>query len=132
MEHSFGTPVDRLGKCEAAREFVLRVVPELAYLFGLCSQVARAMAAEGMPEAVRYGSMTVDVLPACAREGFDLPEKLAVRVAKGRELSRVMVHREFAQIAHFIERAPDNEDFSMLLQRVRRGVDSAAPQDDIQ
>jgi hypothetical protein len=123
MEQSFGTPFERLGKCEAAREFVLRLVPELAYLCGLCSQVAHALAAEGRPEAASYGSINVDVLAPCVREGFDRPEKLALRVAKRRELSRVMVHREFAQIAHLIERAPENEDFVTLLQRVRRAVD---------
>jgi hypothetical protein len=125
MEHSFGTPLERLGKCEAAREFVLRVVPELAYLCGLCSQAARALAADGRPENARYGSIHVDVLASCVREGFDTPEKLAWRVAKRRELSRVMVHSEFRRFAHLIERAPENEDFTMLLRRVTRAVEAA-------
>jgi superfamily II DNA/RNA helicase len=130
MERSFGTPVKRLAKCEAAREFVLRVVPELAYLYGLCSQVARALAAEGGPQTGSYNSISVEVLASCVREGFDQPEKLALRIAKGHGLSRVMVHREFAQIAYVIERPAESENFGALLRRVKRAVDTVERPDD--
>jgi hypothetical protein len=46
LELQFGTPESRIGKCEAAREFVLRVLAELAYIFGLPAQIYRTLAVE--------------------------------------------------------------------------------------
>ena len=45
MERALGTQEHLIGKCEAAREFVLRIVPELAYIFGLPGGLS-ALAAE--------------------------------------------------------------------------------------
>jgi hypothetical protein len=46
LDRAFGTEEHLVGKCEAAREFVLRIIPELTYNFGLPGQVFRALAAE--------------------------------------------------------------------------------------
>jgi hypothetical protein len=46
LDRAFGTEEHLVGKCEAAREFVLRIIPELTYIFGLPGQVFRALAAE--------------------------------------------------------------------------------------
>jgi hypothetical protein len=124
IEHAFGTPLVRLGRCEAAREFVLRVVPELAYLFSLPSQIAQALGTEAEAGEQRYGSIDLDVLASCVREGYDRPEKLALRLIRRRDLSRVMVHRQFAELQHLVERAPEREDFAALVQRIRRAVDA--------
>ncbi|MCZ4151574.1 hypothetical protein BZG21_45140, partial [Escherichia coli] len=43
MEESTGTPINRVGRCEFAREFVLRIVPELSYIFGLPNQIFNAI-----------------------------------------------------------------------------------------
>ena len=39
LELVAGTAPNRLGKCETAREFVLRIVPELSYLYGILPQL---------------------------------------------------------------------------------------------
>ena len=121
IEIEFGTQAGRLGKCKAAREFVLRIVPELAYFFGLPNQVVRASAKDGGVDS--YVSLSVDSLGSCVREGFDCPEKLALRRIRGGKLSRVAVHREFIELGEFLDAAPEFEGFSGLLRRVRKAVD---------
>jgi len=61
---------------------------------------------------------------ACIREGFDEPEKLALRIIRSSRLFRVAVQREFALLGNLIERGPEFEDFTGLVRRVRRAVES--------
>ena len=120
MEVGFGTRGDRLEKCKAAREFALRIVPDLAFFFGVASQVVRAQALEG--GGFGYDSVSVETLASCVREGFDRPEKLALRWIRGNRVSRVAVHREFAQLSRFLDPPPESEDFAALRRRMRRAV----------
>jgi hypothetical protein len=55
LEQALGTPVAGLGYCENAREFILRIVPELAYVYSLLPQLyARLFMFEmGTPGSVR-------------------------------------------------------------------------------
>jgi hypothetical protein len=121
LERSFGTQEHKLGKCKAAREFVLHLVPELAYVFGLPRHVVRARATE--PDGAQLMALGLETLGSCVREGLDRPEKLALRVARRGQLSRVAVHREFAQLSALIGEAQELEDFPGLVGRVRRAID---------
>jgi len=126
MELSLDTPPSRLGKCQSAREFVLRVVPELAYVCRLCSQVASALANEGSRQATAYRAVQLQVLAQCFREGFDRPEKLALRIAKGGAQSRVGVHRQFGELSPWLGNDHSkHEEFATLLQRVRSAIKAA-------
>jgi hypothetical protein len=118
LESTFGIPENQLGRCENAREFVLRLVPELAYIFALPEQVARAnQALEDNPlEAA------LSVLGPCVREGFDTVEKLALRQIRRGRLSRVGVHRQWLEIANFVEVPIELEMWSAVVARVRVGV----------
>jgi len=96
LERAFGTPEHRIGKCETAREFALRIVPELAYIFGLPGQIFRALMADrGTPVEPPLG---LDSLGPCVRNGLDKIEKLAVRRYRKGLVSRRAVHKEFAAI----------------------------------
>jgi hypothetical protein len=86
MERTFGTQERLIGKCEAAREFVLRIVPELAYIFGLPEQVFRALAVEN-GEQIDL-PLGLGTLGPCVREGLDKIEKLALRQYRKGRVSR--------------------------------------------
>jgi hypothetical protein len=69
IEEVAGTRADRLGRCETAREFVLRIVSELAYIFGILPQLYITLFP--MEPAVPIALAT---LGAAVREGIDRTE----------------------------------------------------------
>jgi hypothetical protein len=118
IEAAFGTRADRLGHCEKAREFVLRIIPELAYLYGLLPQIYAALfSTDPIPP------IALATIGSVVREGFDSTEKLALRQVRGRGLNRVAVHREFAQIARYLAQPQGVEPFAGVIERVRSAVD---------
>jgi len=50
LEEALGTPVDKLKTCIGARKFVLRVLPELSYLFGVPALLTQRQAASAGKE----------------------------------------------------------------------------------
>lgn len=118
LERTFGTQENRLGRCENAREFVLRLVPELAYIFALPEQVVRAnQVLEDNPlEAA------LSVLGPCVREGFDTVEKLALRQIRRGRMSRVSVHRQWLEIAALVTAPIGPEPWAAVIARVRVAV----------
>ena len=127
IETEFGTPAERLGTCEAARKFALRIVPELAYLFGLPGQVIRASATD--TDLPTHWSLSVETLGTCVREGYDRPEKLALRSIREGRLSRVAIHRDFARLNGFLDAPPEFEDFPGLRRRMQRAVNAFEQRD---
>lgn len=119
LERAHGTAENRIGKCETAREFVLRVLPDLAYIMGLASPVSRALGADRPDWPLP--SMALETLGSCAREGFDQPEMLALRYVR-REMLRIAVHRKFAELRPYLGRAEEHETFAGLMARVRRAA----------
>jgi superfamily II DNA/RNA helicase len=123
LDRAFGTQERLIGKCESAREFVLRIVPELAYIFGLPGQVFQALAAEnGEPVDPPLGLGT---LGPCVREGVDKIEKLALRQYRRGRVSRRAIHREFASIESYLGPSVAGETFSAAITRVKNAVDIA-------
>lgn len=115
LERTFGTPDNRIRRCHKAREFVLRLVPELAYLFALPEQVVRAnQVLDGDPIEA-----SLAVLGPCVREGFDTVEKLALRQIRRGSLSRVAIHRQWLEIADFTLAQRDPEPWPAVIRRVR-------------
>ena len=81
-----------------ARQFVLRVVPDLGYFFGLPFQVLWAKAGDAAEDVMPgLGLATVG---ACVREGFDMAEKLALRQVMKGAVSRVGIHHGLPQSKH--------------------------------
>ena len=117
IEAEFGTKPHRLGYCEKAREFVLRIVPELAYLYGLLPQIYSMLfpVEPLLPAAVA-------TIGAAVREGVNMPEKVALRQVR-RRLNRVAIHREFAAIAPHLAASAPREPFARVFDRVRNAVE---------
>lgn len=120
LELTFGTTLGRVGKCESAREFILRIVPELAYAFGLPGQVYRSMTSEnGQPTDP---PLSLGSLAACIREGVDSIEKLAFLHVRRGAISRRAVHTQFALIEPYVAPAVANEEFGDVIRRVEDAV----------
>jgi hypothetical protein len=118
LEEALGTPVARLGCCETAREFVLRIIPELAYLYSLLPQLfSRQFIFEMEPP------VALTTIGSAVREGFDSPEKIALRQIRAGRLNRVAVHREYYQIAQYIPPAQPAEIYPDVMNRVRGATD---------
>jgi hypothetical protein len=121
IELAFGTEASKLGKCDLARDFVLRVVPELAFAFGLPLQVVRAMK-RGTEQEQTLPGLGLSTLSACVRGGFDVAEKLALRQALNVRSSRIAVHRRYASLYASIAPATGAEDLGMTVGRVRNAL----------
>ncbi|MBB4128682.1 superfamily II DNA/RNA helicase [Xanthomonas translucens] len=117
IEREFGTPNSRLGCCEHAREFVLRIVPELAYIFAMPDLVLQARArAAGVENEF---SAVVTKLGACVREGFDQVEKLALQVVLPGQFSRMQVHRIWSEMEWLVLSPLGIENWTETIARVR-------------
>jgi Helicase conserved C-terminal domain len=118
LEQGAGTAAGRLGKCETAREFVLHIVPELAYLFGILPQLYTRLLP--VQPVVPIALATIG---AVVREGVDRPEKVALRQVRSRRLNRIAVHHEFQNIVGYLAPGAPTEAFSDIMDRVRRADD---------
>ena len=118
LELAAWTAPNRLGKCETAREFILRIVPELSYLYGILPQLYATLFTME-PEV----PIALATLGAAVREGVDQPEKVALRQIRSRRLNRIAVHREYQAIAGYVSPSGPTEAFSDLVDRVRTAVD---------
>lgn len=119
LERTFGTQENRFGRCGNAREFVLRLVPELAYIFTLPDQVRRAC----QWDDAFLSQAALTALGPCVREGYDSVEKLALRQIRRGILSRVAVHRQWQDVAFWVEAPNGLELWTAVIARVRAGVD---------
>lgn len=121
IELALGTSPGKLDKCDLARDFVLRFIPELAFVFGMPLQIVRAMK-KGTEQEQTLPGLGLSTLSACIRGGFDVSEKLALRQALNVRASRVAVHKRFASLHVAIAPATDAEDFGMAIRRVRNAL----------
>src|SRR5579872_1983136 len=111
----------KAGKCDAAREWGLRLVPELAYFFGLLVQVfQKHRLATGGQEPVL--PLEFAKLGRCFREGFDDPDKLALRQVVGGIMPRVAEHARYAELEQYLKPGPQQETFPDAVFRMRRAI----------
>lgn len=123
LERAFGTAEHLLGRCENAREFALRVVPELAYIYGLPAQIVRARLVDGGVDADL--PLGLGMLGASIREGVDRYEKLALRQYRKGAISRVILHAQFAWILPYLTPALPGEVLGAAINRVAAAVAAA-------
>ena len=109
------------GKCDAAREWGLRLVPDLAYFFGLTIQVfqKQRLATTGLEPAL---PLEFAKLGRCFREGFDHPDKLALRQVVGGIMPRVAVHDRYAELEEYLPPGTQYESFPDAVRRIRRAI----------
>jgi hypothetical protein len=125
LELAFGTPMHRLGNCEIAREFVVRLVPELAYVFALPAQIFKAARAALGLEA-QEPPLDLGLLSLCVREGVDDVEKLALRQAHRGRVNRRAIHRQDKEIRGFMHERQPLEPFSSVITRVQAAISASA------
>ncbi len=105
--------------CRHARHFVLRLVPDLAFLAGLPARLLQAKAGLGASVALPTALAS---LGSAVKEGCDSPETLAARINDGRAVSRVSSRQRFMEVVPYITPASANEPFQETRQRVRNAV----------
>ena len=122
LELAMGTNVDNLKVCVKARRFVLRVIPELAYFFGIPllvhqHKVKDSETSEELPAALaQFGR--------CVREGFDSYEKIALsQLRQAANLSRRQIHSLFGKIDPYLEEPVQRENWKTAFNRVRKARD---------
>lgn len=109
--------------CEQARRFVLRVLPELAYVFSLPELVRRHLVADDcLIEMEKLASVELEKLGSCVREGYDSVEKLALAKFRGNTASRVRVHHQWDEIEWWITSKVPGENWPELFERVKKST----------
>jgi superfamily II DNA/RNA helicase len=101
-------------RCEYSRHFVLRLVPDLAFIAGLPARLLLARAGDGSPVP-----LVLATLAACVREGCHSPEHLAVRIAAGRSVSRVAARSRYEELRPHFAAGSFDETFEETLERSR-------------
>jgi hypothetical protein len=106
---------------ETAREWALSLAPELAYFFGLVVQMYRRQqqVSSGQEPPLPLAFATHG---RCVRDGFDDPDKLALRQVLGALYPRVAVHNRYSEIEGVIRRGGTYETMDDAARRVRRAL----------
>ncbi|GAB2740091.1 hypothetical protein GCM10027019_19890 [Melaminivora jejuensis] len=110
--------------CEHARRFVLRVLPELAYIFSLPELVRRYLTEEELSlEIGELVSVELEKLGNCVREGYDTVEKLALAKVRGKTASRIRIHRQWDEMDWWMDLKVPGETWQELFERVKRNTE---------
>lgn len=122
LQLALGTDAARLKTCVGARKFVLRVIPDLAYLFGIPAfliQNRHALEVESGQEL----SACLAKLGACLRLGFESIDLMALgfNLRSGR-LSRRQVHENFASLLPHLKPARSGETWNAAVNRIENAI----------
>lgn len=104
-------------RCKHARHFVLRLVPDLAFLAGLPAQLLLAKATTDEEKKI---PLVISTLGTAVREGCDSPESLAARINAGRFSSRVAARSVYEAIKEFIPLGQEDESFDDTRTRLNQ------------
>lgn len=115
------TERDDVGLCKYARHFVLRIIPDLAFVAGLPGRIAaaRAQAERGDEDEVPPLSTVLATLQTIIREGCDSPEALATRLNLTRAVSRVKAREIHETCIPFAPAGEAAEPFEATRDRMR-------------
>ena len=108
-------PKEDKAKCKHARHFVLRIVPDLAFVAGLPARLL--VAQDEDDEAI---PLVIATLGSCVREGCDSPENLATRLAIGRSVSRVAARMKYEELQPYFQDREPNEPFEDTMNRYHK------------
>lgn len=108
-------------KCDSARDWALRLAPELGYFFGAVTQTYRRMSEveAGTPPDL---PLAFSVHGRCVREGFDAPVKLALHQAMGAVVPRVAVHQKWIDIEEHFDGVGDYEKWHDVVDHVKKAL----------
>ncbi len=112
IELQVGTPENRLEKCNKARQFVIRIVPEIAYSAGVLAHVYRYILADiGLnPE-----NNKLEYLSQMTRLGFDKFSKLVLNNVVDAPTARVNTHNIYSNMEDSLEGLDEGASFSNLM-----------------
>jgi len=113
IELVFGTGAAKSGKCDNARDFVLRIIPDIAYIASLPELIRRETG--DLTEA----SLNFSSLSACIRDGVDTVEKLALYLLRKTSGRRVACHKHWLALAPVVPAPSEGEDWAALSARVK-------------
>ena len=123
LESALGVDQKRLKTCNGARKFVVRIIPNLAYVFSLPSVFRRHAATED-ENGTAFIPAALSQLGQCVKWGFDTHEKAALSYhLRNERLSRVMIHERFDRIQTHLSPDPGGETWEQTLKRVRLAMD---------
>ena len=123
LESALGVDQKKLKTCDGARKFVVRIIPNLAYVFSLPSVFLRHAATEDKNGAT-FIPAALSQLGQCVKWGFDTHEKAALSYhLRNERLSRVMIHERFDRIQTHLSPDPGGETWEQTLKRVRLAMD---------
>lgn len=123
IQAALGTPMQSLKACLDARKFVLRVVPELAYLFGIPALLRQRRNAAAGDEVELQPALAH--LGRCVRQGFKNHEQAALNQhLRSARLSRLQLHQRYALIEPYLVAASDGETWDDAVNRVVAAVDA--------
>ena len=123
LESALGVDQRKLKTCDGARKFVVRIIPNLAYVFRLPSVFLRHAATEG-ENGTAFIPAALSQLGQCVKWGFDTHEKAALGYhLRNERLSRVMIHERFDRIQTHLSPDPGGETWEQTLKRVRLAMD---------
>ena len=128
VEKAFLGRTTNLKQCKNARQFALRLVPDLAFLAGLPGRLLTARLRAASDETPI--STVLATLSGVVREGCDGPDSLAVRLHLTRSVSRVAARKHYDAIRQHIQLGNPNESFEETLERIRN-ADIAASFDNL-
>ncbi|AIG04107.1 DEAD/DEAH box helicase [Pseudomonas proteolytica] len=120
IEASTGTQINKVGKCEFAREFVLRIIPELSYIFGLPNQIFRAITVDRGEDI--ESPVGLNCLALCVKEGLNSVEKVALREISKKRLARRELHRKYQRIEAYAGVLKEGESFGDVVNRITQAL----------
>lgn len=121
LEMALGTDHEKLKTCDKARRFVLRIIPELSYLFGLPALLHERTQANfdhpvPLPSALSQ-------LGRCVRLGFNFHEKVALnQIVRTAGLCRRQLHQNYAFLEPHMAAAAPAETWERTLDRVNMAI----------
>jgi hypothetical protein len=117
LELALDTPADKLKTCIGARKFVLRVLPELSYLFGVPALLRQRQKADDNESADLSPALTK--LNACVRRGYHSYDQAALGYElRAEKLSRRQLHARFEELKPHIPAAAENETWEQVIDRI--------------
>lgn len=114
-------------KVKRARRFIIRLIPDLAYLAGCLTQVARGPQLAQDEFGVIALPLVVEVLSASVRRGFDNPYMLAFAAVisdneKEYEMGRVSIHQDYFKVAVHLRTTGKFSSWSVAKEQMKDAV----------
>ncbi|MEV9615345.1 DEAD/DEAH box helicase [Aliarcobacter butzleri] len=103
-------------KCEKARKFSLKIIPEISYSIGILCQIYKGYN-QNNPEAEI--NLNLELISLFIKYGVDSPEKLALHYIIKNNTTRVNTHLIFTLMQSYIENMEGINQFSIIKRRVK-------------